>query len=80
MTTTERKRFQTPVMAGVYLGHGTEPDEVDWSDIAADDAAERTAQAQGTIPSDGNERRARLRRPITRRRAGNVIRKMLRTA
>lgn len=69
--------MNNPIKFSIHLPADRSSSDIDWSDIAADDAAERTGRAQGTIPSDGNDVRARLRRLIKRRRVGNVIRKML---
>ena len=76
--TPRQKTFAVAPCALLYLDCATtESEHIDWEEIAVDHALQTPPSAQGTRRNDGNKESRAQRRPIRRRRVGNVIRHML---
>jgi hypothetical protein len=66
----QEKTFSTPIMAGIYLGHSTEPHDVEWFE----DAPPLQPRLVGSIEMAQSKVRAHRRRRVPH---GQAIRKLL---
>jgi hypothetical protein len=72
MSSAQQKTFQTPIMAGIYLGHSTEPADVYWDPLPLASGRVREAGRQHGIGKVSV--RAHRRRRVSH---GHAIRKLL---
>ena len=70
--TPKRKMFQTPPCLNLFLDVEATENGIDF-----DPLPEEHAPSLGIARNDGNKESRAQRRPIRRRRVGNVIREML---